>query len=461
MYENVKDKPLRVDHIRYPDNIRTRGTVLEREFEKIRSIESLQELNEALVRLYGELDKLNVFNDVQISVESGIAGDGKQIVDTCDLVINIQEKGVFSLQAGTYVSQNSEGSVEAVVGLRNLTGNAEHANLSAEFGSQFTRQVAFHFWHPKTWGIDWTSHFKLHQLNKRFISYSSYEQQVRGMQVYGQSGDGTHDIGYELDWLTLRDPSGRASKLVRSQLGHHLKSAIHWTYKQDTRDYFGRPTTGYALRNYCEVSGFTPDISAPRYVKNRIDFQLASSLTKWLTCTVDASCGILLPWNNSDLSKPSLIYERFFVGGMQSLRGFHPRGIGPRDVRRRTSDDEPTARDALGGDLFATVFSALNFDVPIPAFRNLGIYGQLFVNGGNVIQLGGSGNTIKASLEEFTRSWRWSTGVGLVWPTNIGRFEINYVHLLKSQEHDSLKRGLSLGFSTNPLYSPKTISIGE
>eukprot|EP01025_Chloroclados_australasicus_P047574 TRINITY_DN5347_c0_g1_i4.p1 TRINITY_DN5347_c0_g1~~TRINITY_DN5347_c0_g1_i4.p1 ORF type:complete len:525 (+),score=49.54 TRINITY_DN5347_c0_g1_i4:827-2401(+) len=462
LYKNVKDKPLRVDHIRYPENIRTRRSVLEHEFEQVRSAETLEELREALVRLYVQLEALDIFSEVQVSVDAGVPGnDKKNIPDFCDLNVDVKEKGVFSLNAGTYVSQNSEGSVEVTMGLRNLSGYAEHANLSAEFGSQFSREFAFHFWNPRFWTTDWTSHLKVHQMYRRFMKYSSYEQQLRGIQVYGQSPDKKHDIGYELDWYTLRDPTARSSKAVRAQLGHHLKSAVHWAYLYDTRDNFGRPSSGFGVRNYLEVSGFTPDISAPRYVKNRIDFQIGSQLTKWLTCTVDASCGILLPWNNSDLSKPSLIYERFFVGGMQSLRGFNPRGIGPKDPRRRVSDDEVPARDFLGGDLFATVLGSLNFDIPLNVFRSFGIYGQVFINGANVIQLGGSGRTIHGSLEEFTRSWRWSTGVGLVWPTNLGKFEINYVHVLKQQEHDSVKRGFSMGFATSPLYSAGAVSFGE
>jgi hypothetical protein len=40
-------------------------------------------------------------------------------------------------------------------------------------------------------------------------------------------------------------------------------------------------------------------------------------------------------------------------------------------------------------------------------------------------------------------------GVGLVFPTQLGRLEANYCWVLTSQEHDRLRRGFSFGFAAN------------
>jgi outer membrane protein insertion porin family len=40
-------------------------------------------------------------------------------------------------------------------------------------------------------------------------------------------------------------------------------------------------------------------------------------------------------------------------------------------------------------------------------------------------------------------------GVGLVFPTHLGRLEANYCWVLTSQEHDRLRRGFSFGFAAN------------
>ncbi len=55
------------------------------------------------------------------------------------------------------------------------------------------------------------------------------------------------------------------------------------------------------------------------------------------------------------------------------------------------------------------------------------------------------------TLRDFSRSFRWSAGAGLVLPTVFGRFEANYVVVMSHQDTDKLKRGLQLGFVASSL----------
>jgi hypothetical protein len=58
--------------------------------------------------------------------------------------------------------------------------------------------------------------------------------------------------------------------------------------------------------------------------------------------------------------RETLIRERFFLGGVASLRGFAFKGVGPHAERRSESGSHSQpGQDALGGDLFATVRSAV------------------------------------------------------------------------------------------------------
>ena len=58
------------------------------------------------------------------------------------------------MQAGAYV-QGHEGSVEATIGLRNLLGNAEHAQLSLDYSSQKSSEYALQLWKPRLFGLPW------------------------------------------------------------------------------------------------------------------------------------------------------------------------------------------------------------------------------------------------------------------------------------------------------------------
>ena len=96
--------------------------------------------------------------------------------------------------------------------------------------------------------------------------------------------------------------------------------------------------------------------------------------------------------------KGTPIADRFFLGGVGSLRGFEPHGTGPSDERRPPSAAAaaagaadaaadggaatPAARDALGGDLLAQGFAALQLELPFRQLRDIGIYAHVFANAG-------------------------------------------------------------------------------
>jgi outer membrane protein insertion porin family len=106
-------------------------------------------------------------------------------------------------------------------------------------------------------------------------------------------------------------------------------------------------------------------------------------------------------------------------------------------------------RDALGADLYASVFGSLICSLPHPALQALNICGHAFVNGGSGVLLAGQGRPLGDGLREFGSSWRWSAGVGLIVPTWFGRFEANWVRVLSQQEHDRSVQGLQFGFASN------------
>jgi outer membrane protein insertion porin family len=51
--------------------------------------------------------------------------------------------------------------------------------------------------------------------------------------------------------------------------------------------------------------------------------------------TVSLSSGVMLPWGGqAPFDKPTCIADRFFLGGVSTLRGFKYQGVGPTDARR-------------------------------------------------------------------------------------------------------------------------------
>lgn len=56
--------------------------------------------------------------------------------------------------------------------------------------------------------------------------------------------------------------------------------------------------------------------------------------TGWGTSLyLQAQAGLLVPWGSSWQSRPTCISDRFYLGGVTSLRGFYDKQAGPREAR--------------------------------------------------------------------------------------------------------------------------------
>jgi outer membrane protein insertion porin family len=114
-------------------------------------------------------------------------------------------------------------------------------------------------------------------------------------------------------------------------------------------------------------------------------------------------------WENSGMLLPD--YERFYLGGINSIRGFDWREIHALD----------TDGKVIGGDKFVL----FNFEIIIPLLKEHGIAGVLFYDTGNVFgkdeSLGFSG-------------LRESVGYGIRWFSPVGPIRLECGFILDPQE---------------------------
>ena len=77
-------------------------------------------------------------------------------------------------------------------------------------------------------------------------------------------------------------------------------------------------------------------------------------------------------------------------------------------------EGERLVKDRVGGDLLLSLLAQLRFPLPVPAMQAAGMYGHVFVNTGNLVQLtsqgdaSGSPHPLEQGLKAFGRSFRWS-----------------------------------------------------
>ncbi|MEW5305444.1 MAG: hypothetical protein WDW38_010472 [Sanguina aurantia] len=458
LYDKIKDKPCKVVDLETRvvgsagGPARTRHQLIDRELDSVYEAKTLGEIHAALEQAGRNLQSLDIFRRVDILVHEEPQDDPEAVT----VQLNLEEKKWYKINAATYF-QGGENSFEMGAGLHNLRGCAEHITASAEYGSENSSQASLVYEQPRIGGLPIHFDARLHQFLRNSQKSSSFVEKLRGGQIGIKSLDMKHALQYELGWRSITDPSKHASRAVLAQTGDFLKSALRYAFFLDKRDSPVAPTKGWAVKCTSELGGLGPD-SQLRYGKQQVDFQGILPLGMGAALSLSASGGVVLPWGGPDpLARPTSICERFFLGGPTSLRGFKFKGVGPSQLRRPVSAQAtplgetpaPTKRDALGGDLYASVLAALTFQLPHPVLKSLNMHGQVFVNGGNNMALAGTSRPLRDSINEFGSQFRWSTGAGLYLPTWFGRFEANYVVLLSSQPQDSMKKGFQLGFSTS------------
>jgi outer membrane protein insertion porin family len=107
------------------------------------------------------------------------------------------------------------------------------------------------------------------------------------------------------------------------------------------------------------------------------------------------------------------VFERFFLGGLNSIRGFKPGAVGPRDHK---------TGDVVGGD--TEIF--FNFEYIFPIVRKLELRGVLFYDAGNAFLVKDSGLVDVAGF-------RHTVGAGIRWHSPLGPLRVELGYNLKPE----------------------------
>jgi outer membrane protein insertion porin family len=109
-------------------------------------------------------------------------------------------------------------------------------------------------------------------------------------------------------------------------------------------------------------------------------------------------------------------FDKYYAGGINSVRGFDQSTLGKRDNKN----------DPMGGDLLTTATAEVQFPAPF-AEDVKGLKMSTFIDAGNVFPEKGDFNA---------KDIRYSAGVGAVWLSPIGPFELSYAKPLNSKQGD-------------------------
>lgn len=420
LHYNITENELTyVDKVRVQGNTKTKDIVIRRE---LRAYPGESFSGAKLKRSKERLYNLGFFEEVRFDTEPG------SLPNTRDLVVTVKETktGEFSFGGGY-------SSIDSVIGFvqirqknfdwqnwHTFTGAGQDLGLRLEVGS--VRQNAeLSFTEPWAFGYPYSFGFDIYRQQFSPSSNSGYffDQKKTGFDLRLGKEFNEYDKGllmYKLEQVKISDLPDNSSQLLIDELGTNVTSSISYTLTHDERDNIYNPTKGVYLSGTGELAGLGGDKDfwkldgvASKYFRHFGDNVLE----------VKGRAGISEAYSNTTRVP---IYERFYVGGANTVRGYRERRLGPRD----TGNDEP-----IGGESYWIT----NFEETFPIYPNL-IKGAVFFDAGMAFDtISDFGGTAPA----------YGTGVGVRIKTPIGPVKLDAGYPLSKVEGE--KKALRFYFN--------------
>lgn len=373
----------------------------------------------------------------------------------------VVEKSLYQIRTGTTVETTGdrEASLDGSLAWRNIFGSAETLQATAAwwggaggdkraFGEAPSNSLDVEFKKPFFPTRNTSLDARIGHALRNHDDWSGYSVNVRTAELGLHTPYGR--FAYSSSWRNVCNVDDKASILVRDDAGHSLKSSLLHRIALDRRDDNLLPTSGYALSLDTEIAGLG-NLGNVQYAKSEGSVQANVSLgASGIALGVTLRSGIIV---NSRMDPKVRICDRFHIGGTNSLRGFRPRGVGPRD-----------GEDALGGETYYVATAMVSaptpessllsqlFNARVHAFATIGDVGHYstLYNAANQLR-NDTSSVAKSTIAKVASTARVAVGLGIAGETALGRVEINLCNPIRSAPDDRPKAGIQFGLSQSYL----------
>ena len=352
-----------------------------------------------LKRSRENLNRLAYFKDVKISTAPS------EVPQEMDVKVEVQEGPTGTLSGGLGFSSVDQLFGVVQVSENNLFGRGWKASLSSQFGARRT-VFALDFRDPYFLDSDFS--FLLNAY-KTETEYTDFDRKAEGGRVgfgYSFTRNTSASLSFRLDTVEIIDPGDAVSPILKEEFGKGTQEtrSVILNMVRNTTDRFIDPSRGVVSSATVEYAGgpLGGDSEFVKYFLNQKAYYP-------VTASTVLSGNILWGHAVSTAGERVPIYERFFLGGPYSLRGFKSRTLSPVD---------PNTDERIGGNKELVI----NIEYIFPLFGEIGFKGVLFFDMGNTWSQG--------EWPWDMKPWngpaiRYAAGFGLRWYSPMGplRFE--------------------------------------
>lgn len=409
-----------VRRINVQGNTRTRDAVVRRE---MRQLESAWYAGDKIKRSKERIQRLNFFDTVELETPS-VPG----INDQVDMNVTVAEKATGSVQFGAGLSSSSGVILGFNVNQPNFLGTGNRVALVVNT-SNYNKTYSLSYTNPYFTPDGISRGFDIYRrdvntanTSSNLLNVGTYSSRSYGVGVnFGMplSERDFVNAGLTLDFTNVSLSSSSPIQYINfcgNTSGCDSNSLVanaSWTF--DSRDSILFPHRGVLQRLSGEVS--VPGLNL-QYYKTTYQHAWYKELNDNFTFMLNGQVG----YANSYGGKNYPFFKNFYLGGVNSVRGFVNSSLGPRGIN-------PTSGStyALGGT--KEVLGNAELFMPVPFVTQSSQFRlSVFLDAGGVY---GQDDPINSEYLRF------STGAGVTWVSPFGPLKLVLAKPLNSKSYDN------------------------
>ncbi len=348
------------------------------------------------------LTRLDFFEDIKVDT---VKGSKK---DTMVLKIGVAEKRTGSFTFGGGYSSEDDFYCMGSVAQRNFLGRGQTLNLNAQFGGSNSR-FSLGFTEPWLFDTRLSMGVDIYDWRK---DYDTYDKKSRGFRF--RFGYPVWDytrwfVSYGYDVANIADLTTDAPLSIQELEGNTVTSEVSTSIVYDSRNHYFNPSRGSNSRFSVAYSGglLGGDVGYTKYTAESGWYFPVFWTTVWFMRGeggyIRQNSGGILP-----------AYDLFYLGGINSLRGFTWEDLSP--------EDETGA--LTGGHKFVQ----FNFEYHVPILEKAGILALAFFDTGDNYSQDES-----VDLGNLRKSW----GFGVRWFSPMGPIRLERGYIIDPQPGES------------------------
>jgi outer membrane protein insertion porin family len=398
-----------VRRVEVTGNAKTRDEVVRRE---MRQLEGAYYDASKIQLSRRRIDRTQFFSDVGVETR-GVEGSSDQV----DVVYNVKERPTGSLMVGIGFSSVEKVAISASVRQANAFGTGKYLSANVNVGS-VNQVISLSYLNPY-WTVDGVSQgFNIYRrkTDASSLAVGPYKMDALGGGItfgYPVSELVAIDTGLNLEQTQLEtfDTSPLQYISFVNQFGNqYFYGSLTAGISRDSRDSILQTHRGSVVRLGSEFADGDLQYYKLNYTHSWY-YPVSQNVTSLLRADFGYAAGLG--------GKPLPFFKSYFAGGPDSVRGYRPFSLGPRDDIGNT----------IGGNRRLIVGSELLFPVP-GADKEQSLRLSAFIDGGQVY-----GEGAKVDLHEL----RYAAGIGLSWLSPFGPLKISFSVPLNDKPGDQLQ----------------------